>query len=196
MKKVLVLSAVIAASLIATKGYSQVYVNARVGFRVPHVRVVAAAPVVYGQAYAPAPAPVYDEYAPAPVYQEGYAPDAAICEADFPGFAYYDYPAWEGHYRDRFYYAHYRPVFEREHSAYFDRGRFDRGRFENDRGRFENNRGRFENNRGRVENDRGRFESNRGRTENTRGRVENNRGRSENSRGYAGNERGGNRGRR
>jgi hypothetical protein len=144
MKKLLVLSAVIAASLIATKGYSQVYVNAHVGFRVPGVRVAVAAPVVYGRAYAPAPAPVYDEYTPAPVYQEGYAPAPVVYENDFPGYAYYNYPAWGGHYRDRFYYAHYRPVFEREHSAYFDRGRFDRGRFERERsdhgGRFEHDR--------------------------------------------------------
>jgi hypothetical protein len=131
MKKLFILSAVVAASLIATTGYSQVYVNAHVGFRVPGVRVGIAAPVVYGRAYAPAP--VYDEYTPAPVYQGGYAPAPVEYETDFPGYAYYNYPAWEGHYRDRFYYAHYRPVFEREHRAYFDRGRFDRGRFERER---------------------------------------------------------------
>lgn len=128
MKKVIVFSAVIAASLIATTGYSQVYVNAHVGLRFPGVRVYAApAPVVYQ-----APAPVYqDEYAPAPVC----AQPGVVYDNDFPGYAYYDYPVWNGHYRDRYYYAHYRPYFERDHREYFDRGRFDRDRFEHDRGR-------------------------------------------------------------
>ncbi|HMI63663.1 MAG TPA: hypothetical protein VK518_22260 [Puia sp.] len=93
MKKLLILSALVAAtSLIATKSYSQVYVNAHVGFGVP---------VAY--------------------------------ETEFPGYAYYSYPAWNGHYRDRFYYAHYRPYFERDHRTYFNRGRFDRARFEHER---------------------------------------------------------------
>ena len=137
MKKLFILSALVAAaSLIATKSYSQVYVNAHVGFRVPGARIyvssgpayVAPAPVVYQNA------PVYnDGYAPAPapVYQEGY--DAGGYENEFPGYAYYAYPAWNGHYRDRFYYAHYRPYFEREHYAYFNHGRFDHARFEHAR---------------------------------------------------------------
>lgn len=137
MKKLFILSALVAAaSLIATKSYSQVYVNAHVGFRVPGARVyvssgpayVAPAPVVYQNA------PVYnDGYAPAPapVYQDGY--DAVGYENEFPGYAYYSYPAWNGHYRDRFYYAHYRPYFEREHYAYFNHGRFDHARFEHER---------------------------------------------------------------
>lgn len=134
MKKLFILSALVASSLIATKSYSQVYVNAHVGFRVPGARVyvssgpayVAPAPVVYQNA------PVYnDGYAPAPVYQEGCDPVAY--ENDYPGYAYYSYPAWNGHYRDRFYYAHYRPYFEREHYAYFNRGRFDHERFEHER---------------------------------------------------------------
>src|SRR5882757_1448720 len=114
MKKLFVLSAVIAASLVATKSYSQVYVNAHVGFRIPGARVY----VSSGPAYA-APAPVV--YQNAPVYNDGYAPapapvcqdgyDAVAYENDFPGYAYYSYPAWNGHYRDRFYYAHYRPNF-------------------------------------------------------------------------------------
>lgn len=139
-KKVLVLSAVIAASLIATTGYSQVYVNAHVGFRVPGIRVYATAPAPVVYQTPPPPAPVYDEYtpapayqdgyAPAPVYQDGYAPATVVYENEFPGYAYYNYPAWEGHYRDRFYYAHYRPFFEREYGGYFNRGRFDHERFD------------------------------------------------------------------
>jgi len=40
-------------------------------------------------------------------------------ERDYPGYTYYTYPAWHGHYRDRVYYQHYHPVFERDHRAYF-----------------------------------------------------------------------------
>ncbi|HTI89515.1 MAG TPA: hypothetical protein VL727_02950 [Puia sp.] len=125
MKKLFILSALVAAtSLIATKSYSQVYVNAHVGFRVPGARVY----VSSGPAYA---TPAYVAPVPAPVCQDGY--DAVAYENEFPGYAYYTYPAWNGHYRDRFYYAHYRPYFEREHYAYFNHGRFDRARFEHER---------------------------------------------------------------
>jgi hypothetical protein len=123
MKKLFILSTVIAASLVATTAYSQVYVNAHVGLRLPGVRVYAApAPVVY--------------QAPAPVYQDGYdqAP-GMVYDNEFPGYAYYDYPVWNGHYRDRSYYAHYRPYFERDHRAYFNGGRFDHARFDRDHGR-------------------------------------------------------------
>ena len=135
-KKVFILSAVIAASLIATKSYSQVYVNAHVGFRVPGARVY----VSSGPAYV-APAPVVYQQAPAPVYTDDYAPapdqcDPVVYESQYPGYIYYNYPAWQGHYRDRFYYSHYRPYFEREHYAYFNHGRFDHSRYERDyRGR-------------------------------------------------------------
>jgi hypothetical protein len=96
MKKLFILTAIIATSFIATKGYAQVFVGARIGPAhigvglpvVPHPYVVAA-PVVYG---------------------------------DFPGYAYYNYPAWNGHFRDRNYYEHYRPVFMRSH-PYYHRGR-------------------------------------------------------------------------
>ena len=94
MKKVFILTAIIAASLITTKGYSQVYVGARFG----HVGFV------------------HPVYAPAP---------AVIDYNDFPGYAYYSYPAWYGHFRDRVYYEHYRPIFMRSHPYY--RGGF-RGR--------------------------------------------------------------------
>ncbi|HMH20204.1 MAG TPA: hypothetical protein VK563_00440 [Puia sp.] len=136
-KKILLAATlIIAGSMIATTGYSQVYVNAHVGFGIRAPRVVIAArpaPVLYQDAYAPAPAPVYqDEYgAPAPVYQDGYA-DPVVYETAFPGYAYYNYPAWNGHYRDRFYFAHYRPFFEREHSNYFRNGRFEHQRFEHE----------------------------------------------------------------
>jgi hypothetical protein len=148
MKKLFILSTVVATSLIATTGYSQVYVNAHVGFRVPGIRVYATAPAPVYQT--PPPAPVYDEYTPAPAYQDGYAPApvyqdgcapaTVVYENEFPGYAYYNYPAWEGHYRDRFYYAHYRPFFERDYGGYFNRGRFDHERFE----REHFNRGGFE----------------------------------------------------
>lgn len=132
MKKVFILSAVIAASLIATKSYSQVYVSAHVGFRLPGARVY----VSSGPACA-APAPVYYQPAPPPVYTQEYAPapeqcDPVVYESEFPGYVYYNYPAWQGHYRDRWYYAHYRPYFEREHYEYFNHGRFDRDRYEHD----------------------------------------------------------------
>ena len=126
MKKVFIFSAVIASSLIATKSYSQIYVGARFGFHVPGARVVVAAPapVVYG-----------DGYAPAPEYDGGYYAPPATCEAEYPGYAYYDYPAWDGHYRDRVYFSHYRPYFERDHRDYFYDGRFDHERWEHERGR-------------------------------------------------------------
>jgi hypothetical protein len=112
MKKLFTLAAVIGASLVAIKGNAQVYVNAHIGLPVP-VR------------------PVYA--APPPVYQDPYAyPDASGAmgyEDEFPGYAYYDYPAWNGHYRDYYYYAHYRPFFERRFAGYFNGGRFDYGRF-------------------------------------------------------------------
>ena len=110
-KTLFFLAAIIAASLISTKSYSQVYVGARfghvgVGFPVYH-RPYLRGPVVYGGAYiAPVPAPVY---APAP---------AVIDYNDFPGYAYYNYPAWYGHFRDRVYYEHYRPMFMRSHAYY------------------------------------------------------------------------------
>lgn len=127
MKKVFILSAVIAASLIASKSYSQVYVNAHVGFRVPGARVY----VSSGPGYvAPAPPVVYQP-APPPVYQEQC--DPIVYENEYPGYVYYNYPAWNGHYRDRFYYAHYRPYFERDNRAYFYHGRFDHARFEHER---------------------------------------------------------------
>src|ERR1700743_2506783 len=60
-------------------------------------------------------------------YPAGYG---VAYEDEFPGYAYYDYPAWNGHYQDYYYYAHYRPFFERRYAGYFNGGRFDRGRFQ------------------------------------------------------------------
>src|SRR5258708_3335514 len=57
--------------------------------------------------------------------------NVGVYERDYPGYTYYSYPAWHGHYRDRVYYAHYRPTFYREHRTYFHgRRRFDHERFE------------------------------------------------------------------
>lgn len=139
MKKVMIFTAVAAASLIATKSYSQVYINAHIGFRIPGPRVYVAPAPVYT-----APAPVYEEPAPvyeqpAPVYEGGYYAPPAVCESEFPGYVYYDYPAWGGHYRDRCYFEHYRPYFMRDHREYFYGGRFDRDRWENER--WEHDRG-------------------------------------------------------
>lgn len=130
-KKLFILTAaVIASSFIATKGYSQVFVSAHFGVRVP-------VPHVYvGAAYA-APAPVYQQepvYAPAPAYDGGYYAAPNVCEAEYPGYAYYDYPAWCGHYRDRVYFEHYRPFFYRDHAAYFYHGGFDHDRWGRDHG--------------------------------------------------------------
>ena len=139
------LTTVIAASLIATKSYSQVYVGVRFGhpgygyYHRPYRGTV-----VYGGAYV-APAPVYaapapqcettaPQYAPDPAYNndQGYAPDpnyvpapayapaqVAINYDEFPGYAYYNYPSWYGHFRDRVYYEHYRPFFMREHPGFY-----------------------------------------------------------------------------
>jgi len=135
-KKLFILSTVIAGSLFATTAYSQVYVNAHIGFGLPVRRVY----------YTPPPPPppvVYQEqYPTAPVCQDGsgYNQDGygqgsttVVYENEFPGYAYYNYPVWNGHYRDRYYYAHYRPYFEREHREYFRGSRFDHERFEHQR---------------------------------------------------------------
>jgi hypothetical protein len=54
-----------------------------------------------------------------------------INESAYPGYAYYNYPAWRGHDHDRAYYDHYHARFYREHHAYFaDRRHFDHDRFE------------------------------------------------------------------
>src|SRR5216684_3863361 len=123
MKRLVILSTIIAGTLFASSAHSQVYVNAHIGFGIPVRRVYCAPPppVVYQE-----PAPVYqDEYAPAPVN--------VVYENDFPGYTYYNYPSWNGHFRDRCYYEHYRPYFERDNRGYYDRGRFDHDRFEHER---------------------------------------------------------------
>ena len=51
-------------------------------------------------------------------------------EKHYPGYTYYTYPAWHGHYRDQAYYSHYHTTFEREHRTYFTGRRFDHDRFE------------------------------------------------------------------
>ncbi|HEY8971456.1 MAG TPA: hypothetical protein VIM64_20270 [Puia sp.] len=137
MKRLFILTTILAGTLIASSAYSQVYVNARL--RIPGVRVYVSTPpppppVVYQQYPAPAPAPVcQDQYD-----QDGYgyapAPTTVVYENEFPGYVYYNYPAWGGHYRDRVYYEHYRPYFYRDYRPYFNRGRFDHGRFQHDRG--------------------------------------------------------------
>lgn len=136
MKKLFVLATILTGTLFATSAYSQVSIH--VGFNLPVRRVYVAPP--------PPPTVVYQQYpAPAPVCQDGYdqngysqdvygqAPTTVIYENEFPGYAYYNYPVWNGHYRDRVYYAHYRPYFQRQYRGYFNRGRFDHGRFERER---------------------------------------------------------------
>ena len=113
MKRLFVLTTIIAASLIANSAYSQVYVNAHVGLRLPRIHGL------------PIPVPVPVVYQNAPVYQPEYAPaPAPVAYEQYPEAAYYTYPAWNGHYRDRCYYEHYRPYYEREryHRGYDHRG--------------------------------------------------------------------------
>jgi len=129
MKKILTLTALAAASLlIATKSDAQVYVRAHFGYPFRGPRVYVAPPAAY-----PAPAPVYQEpYGDQGAYVDpnGYpGSDGVVYEDEFPGYAYYDFPAWNGHYRDYWYYNHYRPFFERRYAGYFNGGRFDRARF-------------------------------------------------------------------
>lgn len=92
MKKLLILTMIIAGSLVASSAYSQVRIEAQFG----------------------------------------------VTERDFPGYTYYTYPAWQGHYRDRVYYEHYRPVFYRENRRYFRHRAFDHARWERDRRRWDN----------------------------------------------------------
>jgi hypothetical protein len=136
MKRLFVLVTIVLASLIASSAYSQVYVNAHVGLRLPRIHglpIPVPVPVIYRSA------PVYQ---PAPVYQDAYppAPAPVIYDQAYPETAYYTYPAWNGHYRDHAYYEHYRPYYERDHGAY---ARYDRGhsRYE-DHGRSDH-RGRY-----------------------------------------------------
>jgi len=133
MKKLFVLATILTGTLIATSAYSQVSIH--VGFNIPARRVYVAPP--------PPPVVYQEQYPAAPVCQDqgeyGQAPTTVIYENDFPGYAYYNYPVWNGHFRDRVYYEHYRPYFYREHRGYFDRGRFDHERFE--RERFDRGRG-------------------------------------------------------
>lgn len=136
MKPLFVFATILTGTLLATTAYSQVSIH--VGFNIPARRVYVAPPppptVVYQQYPAPVPAPVcqdgYDD-------QNGYyapAPATVVYESEFPGYMYYNYPVWNGHYRDRVYYEHYRPYFNRDYRPYFNRGRFDHARFEHDRG--------------------------------------------------------------
>ena len=57
-------------------------------------------------------------------------------ERDYPGYTYYSYPKWHGHYRDEVYYRHYHARFEREHRPYFHGREFDHDRWDREhRGR-------------------------------------------------------------
>jgi len=53
-----------------------------------------------------------------------------ITDRDYPGYTYYSYPRWHGHYRDHAYYEHYHARFEREHRTYFHGRDFDHDRYE------------------------------------------------------------------
>ena len=86
MKKLFILTMIIAGSLVANSAYSQVRIEAQFG----------------------------------------------VTERDYPGYTYYTYPAWQGHYRDRVYYEHYRPMFYKENRRYFRHRAFDRHRWERD----------------------------------------------------------------
>lgn len=115
MKRLFVLTTIIAASLIATSAYSQVYVNAHVRLPFP--------PVPHISIGLPVPPPVVVQSAP--VYQQAYPGPAAVA-CDYPDAAYYTYPSWNGHYRDRVYYDHYRPYYERDYRVVYQRSRNDR----------------------------------------------------------------------
>jgi len=53
-----------------------------------------------------------------------------INESAYPGYTYYTYPSWHGHYRDRIYFQHYHDRFYRDHRGYFVGKRFDHDRYE------------------------------------------------------------------
>jgi hypothetical protein len=53
-------------------------------------------------------------------------------EKDYPGASYYTYPKWNGHYKDKAYYAHYHARFEKENHAYFHGKTFDHDHFDRD----------------------------------------------------------------
>jgi hypothetical protein len=113
MKEFMFASMITAGSLAATTSQAQVYLRAGIGFRVPAPRIyVAPAPVIAEQA------PEYDDsyvdpYGDPFPEAEGYAPPVEFY------YNYPAYPAWNGHFRDRFYFDHYRPFFERYRAEHF-----------------------------------------------------------------------------
>ncbi|MDP4150471.1 MAG: hypothetical protein Q8943_13755 [Bacteroidota bacterium] len=150
MKSLMIASMVAAGSLAATSSHAQVYVRAEIGLRVPVPHVyVAPAPVVgettlgYDDSYV-------DPYAEPCPEADGYVPPVEFY------YNYPAYPAWNGHFRDRFYYEHYRPYFERYRAEHFrgnygGRSAYGRGGFEHrdygrggDYGHGGYNRGGFE----------------------------------------------------
>lgn len=127
-RNLLIASMILSGTLLAGTSQAQVYVSAHIGFGSP-------APRVY---YAPPPPPqVVYEQAPV-VYEQRYAPAPVVCQESYPMAEYYTYPAWQGHYRDRCYYEHYRPYFERDRryhgNGYGNGYGRDRDRYDN-RGR-------------------------------------------------------------
>jgi hypothetical protein len=128
MKALLITTMIIAGSLVASTGYSQVYVRAHVNLGI-------------------APAP---EYAPAPVVvNDPYYADAAFYTYPAWNGHYRDHVYFD-HYRPFFERDHAR--FDRGHERFDrDRGHFteNRGHFDGARGHFEGDRGHFEGNRGR-----------------------------------------------
>ncbi|MHA4808277.1 hypothetical protein ACX0G9_09215 [Flavitalea flava] len=117
-RNLLIASMILSGTLLASASHAQVYVSAHIGFGFP-------APRVY---YAPPPPPV--------VYEQRYAPAPVVYQESYPMAEYYTYPAWQGHYRDRCYYEHYRPNFERDRR--YHGNRWERERHEDNRDRNQN----------------------------------------------------------
>lgn len=112
MKKSLILSMILAGTMVATTGYSQVYVNAHVGFGFPAPRVYCAPPpppVVYET---PCPPPCYNDYNRHRVvivdHRYGYYHDR------------YDYDRNYDRWHERDYRDHER-YYDRDHERYHDR---------------------------------------------------------------------------
>lgn len=116
-RKFLLASLFITGLLFAEKSYSQVYVNAHIGFGIPGPRVY----------YAPAPAPVvyeesYPSPPPAPCYNDGYQPAPVVVVNH--GYGYY---------HNRYDYArgYERPYIARDYNRNrYDQRGYDRGRYD------------------------------------------------------------------
>jgi hypothetical protein len=128
MRRLLIATLIIAGTMVATTGYSQVYINAHVGFGYPVHRVYCAPPppVVYQEEY-PAPPVVYETPAPAPCYGNYNQERVVIVNRGYHGQGYYHDRYDHNRYEDRRD-ERYRESRHRDHERDYDRRDYDHDR--------------------------------------------------------------------